>query len=111
MNDDRPMIGAPPRQHRVRVADEAAGETAIEPQGQNLDHRVGRLPRSDIAETRDHRGADDVVVTEHGGARGQLADDAAQLPTVQHLAVRQMHIGHAELPEIEDLADPVHERP
>ena len=73
MDDDRPVIGAPPRQHRVRVADEPAGEAAVEPQRQDLDHRVGRLPRSDIAEPRDQRRADDVVVAlDHGaGLDGQ----------------------------------------
>jgi len=109
MDHDRPVIGRPPRQHRVVVADETAGEAAVEPQGQDLDHRVGRLPRPDIAKARDQRGADDVVVAEHRRPRRQFADDAAELTAVQHLAVRQVDVGDAELSQVEDLADPVHQ--
>lgn len=93
------------------VADEAAGEAAVEPQGQHLDHCVRRLTRSDVTKTRDHRGADDVVIAENRGPGRQLADDAAQLAAVEHLPMRQVDVGHAELAEVQDLADPVHQRP
>ena len=109
MDDDRPVIGRSAGQHVVRVADEAAGETPVEPQRQNVHHRVGRPAGTDVAEARDQRRTDDVVVAEHGGARRQLRDDAAELAAVQHLPVRQMDVGDTELAEVEDLADPVHQ--
>jgi len=33
--------------------------------------------------------------------------DAAKLPAVEHLTMREMRVGHGEVAEIEDLADPL----
>ncbi|KQQ12826.1 hypothetical protein ASF56_06660 [Methylobacterium sp. Leaf122] len=68
---------------------------------------MGRPPGADIAEARQQGRADDVVVAQHRRARRQVALDPPQLSPVQHLPVREMHVGDAELAGVEHLADPV----
>jgi len=93
----------------VLVADQPAGEAAIEPERQHVHHRVRRLTGSDVAEARDQGRADDIIIAQDRRTGRQLADDAAKLSAVQHLPVRQVHVGDAELAEVENLADPMHQ--
>jgi hypothetical protein len=107
MHHDRAVIGKAARQNRAPVADEASHEAAVEPQRRDPSHGVRRPARADVAEARKQGRPDDVVVAEHGGAVRQVLFEPAQLAPVQHLAVREMHVGDAERAEIEHLADPV----
>ena len=60
-------------------------ETAIQPQRQKIAEGVGRLPRTDIAKSRQQRRPDKIAVAQHRCPFRQILGDAAQLPPVQKL--------------------------
>ncbi|KQQ47924.1 hypothetical protein ASF58_00730 [Methylobacterium sp. Leaf125] len=104
------MIRGAARQHAAPVAGQSAHEAAVEPQGHHPRHGVGRQARTDVAEPGQERRPHQVVVPNDGSPVRQALLDAAQLPPVEHLAVREMDIGDAEFAEIDHLAHPVEHR-
>ncbi|KQO44776.1 hypothetical protein ASF08_07020 [Methylobacterium sp. Leaf85] len=101
------MVGGAARQHRAAEAGEPAHEAAVDAQGHEIDHGMGRDAWPGIAEPRQQGGAHEVVVADHRGARRQALLDPPQLPPVEYLPMGEMDVGDTELAEIEDLADPV----
>ena len=67
---------------------------------------MGRFARADIAEPRQQRRTDQVIVAQHRATRRQPFGDQPELAPVEHLPVREMHVGDRELAILDHLADP-----
>jgi hypothetical protein len=101
------VVGGAAVEHIGLQADEAADQAAVQPQRHEVAHAMGGAAQPDILKAGQHRRPHEVVIAEHGGAQRQVAHHLPELPAVEQLPLRQMHIGSAEAAEVDDLAHPM----
>ncbi len=89
----------------------ATCKTAVDAQWHNVTRDMRRPTRPDVAKTRQQAWADQVEVSHHDRMIREMTRDASQLAAVEGLTMGQMNVGHAELAKVNDLANPIEQRP
>lgn len=99
------MVGRPAAQHLgIRTA-QTPRHATIETEGNDIARTVGGLLRPDIIEAGKFNRADRVVVANNGRRTVEGICYVEQLPPVQELSVRKVHIGENHVTQLHDLGD------
>ena len=99
------MVGRPARQHPSIGTAQTSRHATIEAEGNDVVRTVCGLARPDILEAGKLDRPDRVVVADNGRRTVEGICDVHQLPPVQELAVRKMHVGESHVTQAHDLCD------
>src|SRR4029077_9765340 len=99
------MVGRPARQHSSIGTAQTSRHAAIEAKGNDVVRTVRGLARPDVLESGKLDRPDCVVVADNGRRTVEGSCDVHELPPVQELAVRKMHVGESYVTKLHDLCD------
>jgi len=104
------MVGCLAREGPGLHAADSAHQAAVDSQRYHLARSVGMLARANIAEPGQKCRSNQVAIAEHCGAVRKHFCDVPELAAVQHLAMRQMHVGNRNIAKVQNLAGVVEHR-
>jgi hypothetical protein len=87
---------------RIRTA-KPPDQTSVQAKSEDVPCDVSGLTRPYVSESRQERRADGIVVADHRGRAFDRADNAQQLPAVEQLPMREMHVGDGDVAEPNNL--------
>src|SRR5579859_3161539 len=97
------VVGRPLVQHFGGRTDKAAGDTAVQPERDDIAGTVRALARPDVAETLEPYRTHGIEIPDDRGRPIHLLHDVAELEAVEELAMAEMDIGDGDALEGNDL--------
>ena len=103
--NDGMMVGWPAFQHFGRVAAQSLRQTPVKPQRNDIAGIVCRFPRPDVPEAGQACWPDRVEIADNCRRGLEQPSDVQELPAIEKLSMRQMHVHEADAAKIDDLRD------